>query len=231
MDEKGKTQSQPPCFSYCIWQTWGDIGLWSSLPRLWLSSWHNNNAVHFTSLLICHVVHKGKPINTRVCHPNCRKSAPVLIRWVEKWRLRTWENMTLKQHVISLILFVVETPLSGGSTLRFEQAIVISMESESSSWWATPIESNSSPFTVWNAFILEQSALTSPPPQGFCWMFWLNCLLAANDFKHTGFSSHYGNPLVGCWDLFCVPFVHALLTLRTLQASRLPVKSAPRAES
>lgn len=45
---------------------WGDIGLWSLLPRLWLSSQHSNNALRFVSLLICHVVPKGNQ-STHAC--------------------------------------------------------------------------------------------------------------------------------------------------------------------
>lgn len=65
-ERKNTITSPCPCLSYCIWQTWGDIGLWSLLPRLWLSSQYSNNALHFVSLLICHAVPKGKQ-STHVC--------------------------------------------------------------------------------------------------------------------------------------------------------------------
>lgn len=39
--------------------------------------------------------HLGNPINKCVCHQNSRKTILFLIRWVGKWQLKAWGNVTL----------------------------------------------------------------------------------------------------------------------------------------
>lgn len=179
------------------------------LPRLWLSSQQGNNALHFVSLLICHVVPKGnQSTHVSVCHPNGRKTILILIRGGGKWQLNSWgkpwSSMWFLHSLDPSYLWLWCRPITPEETLRDLNKVLQYPFSQK----AAAVKHHRWPqihplFTVRNMFILEQSALTSPPPQGFCWMFWLDCLLTDNDFKHTGFSSHYGNPLVCCWDVFC----------------------------
>lgn len=59
-----------------------DIGLWSLLPVVVISAQQQCFAFCLPLNLSCRA--QRKPINTCVCHPICRKTNLVLIRWVEK---------------------------------------------------------------------------------------------------------------------------------------------------